>query len=71
MADLSTMLAWREALRRARFAGTLSVEVDGRKVQYKNDAEMRQADSDLSNLIAEASGNEPVTTIRFSTSKGF
>ena len=47
MADTDQLLAWREALLRARYAGTRTVECDGRKVEYRSDSEMASALADL------------------------
>ena len=67
MADTNQLLAWREALLRARYAGTSIVECDGRKVEYRSDAEMASALADLERRL----GTSPrVTQVRINSSKG-
>lgn len=71
MADLATLQAEREALRKARNAGVKTAEVDGRRVEYKSDQEMRQALSDLDWQIAAAQGGRPLFgVVRIISSKG-
>lgn len=61
----------RDALVRARASGTRSVTYsDGRRVEYKTDAEMSAAIADLDARLRLASGAS-ASTIRFSSSKGF
>lgn len=68
--DASELTAMRDALVRARFAGTLECTIGGRTVRYRSDAEMRRALDDLERRIAEAGGSPAVSQIRFATSKG-
>ncbi len=65
--ELETM---RDALIRARAAGTRLLEYDGRRVEYKNDAEMAAAIDDIEARIRRASTATAVA-VRFSASKGF
>jgi len=70
LAELQDQLS---KLRKARAAGTARVEFsDGQTrnvVEYKSDAELAAAIGDLERRIATLS-RSPVTTIRFSYSKG-
>ena len=65
--ELETM---RDALVRARAAGTRLLEYDGRRVEYKTDAEMAAAIHDIEARIRRASAAPP-KAVRFSASKGF
>ncbi len=56
MAALADLIAMRDALEKARFSGTRSVDYAGRRVDYKSDAEMKTALNDLNRKIASASG---------------
>ncbi|CAA7619016.1 phage head-tail joining protein [Magnetospirillum sp. SS-4] len=67
MADTDQLLAWREALLRARYAGTRIVEYDGRKVEYRSDSEMASALADLERRLGT---NARVTQVRINSSKG-
>jgi hypothetical protein len=67
--DATELAALRDALIRARAAGTKSVEVEGRRIEYKTDAEMATAIGDLEARIARASAPRP-GAILFATSKG-
>lgn len=67
MADRDQLLAWREALLRARYAGTRIVECDGRKVEYRADSEMASALADLERRLGIANR---VTQVRINSSKG-
>ena len=66
--DLTSM---RDELVRARASGTKTVQYsDGRRVEYKTDAEMASAIADLEARIRRAS-NPSHGVVRFKTSKGF
>jgi hypothetical protein len=67
MADTDQLLAWREALLRARYAGTRIVEYDGRKVEYRSDSEMASAMADLERRLGTGTR---VTQVRINSSKG-
>jgi hypothetical protein len=67
--DATELTALRDALIRARAGGTKSVEVDGRRVEYKTDAETAAAIGDLEARIARASTPRP-GAILFTTGKG-
>lgn len=69
MATLAQLLAYRDALEAARYAGTTSVSVDRHSVSYKSDTEMAAALADLERKIAAASTGR-VITIRIASSKG-
>lgn len=55
LADIVEFEVLREALLKARFAGVRTVEYEGRRVTYANDAEMAAALADLDRRIAVAS----------------
>jgi hypothetical protein len=62
------LIAWRDRLVEARMMGTRAVQdADGSRVEYRSDAEMARAIAAADTMIA---AGQPVTTIRFSTSKG-
>jgi hypothetical protein len=65
--DVQTRLA---CLQQLRAAGTLRVEIDGRVVQYKSDAEMAAAIADLQRQLLMASGASMVHTVRVAATKG-
>lgn len=65
------LIAWRDALVKARMSGTRRVrDADGSEVEYRSDAEMRAAIAAANDMIAAAGQVQPITTIRFCTSKG-
>ena len=70
MADLASLIAWRDALEAARYGGVRQVSAEGRTVEYKSDAEMKTALLDLNRRIAAESGQSATPFINFSTSKG-
>lgn len=70
MATLADMIAMRDALERARYAGTLKVKSGDDEVTYRSDAEMKAALADLNAKINAASGTAPVRQIRIISSKG-
>ncbi|GEO81947.1 hypothetical protein ROR02_20780 [Pararhodospirillum oryzae] len=70
MATLSDLITQREELRYLRAQGTRSVEVEGRRVEYRSDAEMAAALAALDREIAAAQSPGPVTQIRFLTTRG-
>ena len=70
VADLATMLAQRDALKAARYAGTLSVEVGQKKVTYRSDRELANAIAALTKEINDASGVSAPRVIRIASSKG-
>lgn len=70
MATLADMLAWRDALMRARYSGTRRVTYADKTVEYGSDAEMQAALADLDRRIAAAQGPTPVTTVYIVPSKG-
>lgn len=70
MATLADLTALRDALERARFAGTLTVRSGDDSVTYKTDAEMRAALADLNAKIAAAGGTPRVRQLRIVSNKG-
>lgn len=64
------MLAQREALLAARYAGIRTVEIDGRRVTYASDAEMAAAITDLERRIAAGQEGGRKRRILTSASKG-
>jgi hypothetical protein len=69
MADITQLVLWREALLRARYAGTRMVEYDGKRITYGTDAEMATALADLERRIAADNGQR-VTQVRINSNKG-
>ncbi|MCT9000552.1 phage head-tail joining protein [Chelativorans intermedius] len=67
---LDDMIARREALLAARYRGVRTVEVDGRRITYANDAEMAAALSDLERRIADAKAGKRRRIVRATASKG-
>lgn len=71
MATLAQLQAWRAALEAARYASVRIVESgDGRRVEYRTDAEMRTALADINRQIEAAGTSSPISMIRVSSSKG-
>ena len=70
MADLATMLAQRDALKAARYAGTLTVEMDGKSITYRSDRELANALAALTKEINAASGVSTPRVIRIASTKG-
>ncbi len=68
---LDDLRSLRDALLRARLAGTRRVSYEGREVEYRSDAEMRAALADAERRIAAMSSEVRVSQIRISSSKGF
>lgn len=71
MVDLATLLAQRDALKAARYAGTLSVEYADKKVTYRSDRELANALAAITKEINAASGVSVPRVIRIASSKGF
>ena len=67
---LDDMIARREALLAARYRGVRTVEVDGRRITYANDAEMAAALSDLERRIADAQNGRRRRIVRATARKG-
>ena len=70
MADLATMLTQRDALKAARYAGTLKVEMDGKSITYRSDRELANALAALTKEINAASGVSTPGVIRIASTKG-
>jgi hypothetical protein len=65
------LIAWRDALIQSRLSGVLRVRDALRtEVEYRSDAEMERAIASANEMIAAATVSQPVTTLRFHTSKG-
>lgn len=71
MANVATLIVEREALRASRARGTQQVDVDGRRVVYRSDAEMAAAIAALDRDIAAASSPGPAKEVRFRTRSGY
>lgn len=69
MPDLAQLTAWRDALMAARYKGVRTVEYDGKRIGYANDAEMATALADLERRIATA-GAARIAVVRIASSKG-
>lgn len=68
---LAELYKARDDLHKARFNdGARVVEWGERRIEYRSDAELRQAMVDIERQIREAEGRSPVTTIRITSSKG-
>jgi hypothetical protein len=64
------MIAQRDALLTARYAGIRTVEIDGRRVTYASDAEMAAAITDIERRLATISQDGRRRRILTSASKG-
>ncbi|WP_290689968.1 MULTISPECIES: phage head-tail joining protein [unclassified Haematobacter] len=60
----------RDELIRARASGLRSVEYEGKRITYQDDAQMAGALADLETRIRRAS-TRPSGVVTFATSKGF
>lgn len=69
MATVAELEAWRDALIEQRAQGIRTVEHDGKRVEYRSDAEMAAAIAAIEERIARSSATRP-RTVRFSTGKG-
>lgn len=71
MATLSELQSWRDELLKGRLGGVRRFrDQSGEEVEYRSDREIAAAIAAADRAIAEASGQRPVKTIRFQTSKG-
>lgn len=71
MPTLAELVTLRDALLEARLSGERVVRfLDGCSIQYASDAEFATALAAADRAIATAQGVRPVSSIRFSTSKG-
>jgi hypothetical protein len=70
MATVAELLQLRERLTKTRYGGTRIVETDGRKVEYRSDAELARAISALDAEIAAAGGANRVSVVQINSSKG-
>ena len=69
MVSISELMAFRDALLKARYSGTKTVEYEGRRVSYATDAEMAAALADIERRInGEETGR--VTMVRINSNKG-
>ena len=69
MVSIAELTAFRDALLKARYSGTKTVEYEGRRVSYATDAEMAAALADIERRIgAEETGR--VTMVRINSNKG-
>lgn len=68
--DLTILLAQRDRLAEIRGKGIRAYEINGRRVEYRSDAEITAATADVERRIAALQGNR-ISTVRVSASKGF
>ena len=64
------LIAQRDALLAARYAGIRTVEIEGKRVTYASDAEMAAAISDIERRMAASSRDGRRRRILTSASKG-
>lgn len=69
MPTVQELQARLDTLQKHRAGGALSLEVGGKRITYKSDADMASAAADLERQIA-ALTTTPVTTIRVAATKG-
>lgn len=69
MATLAELEGWRSALMEARYSGTRTVQYGESRVEYKTDAEMQAALSDLERKIAQLSKTQ-IRDVRVFGTKG-
>ena len=69
---VSTLTTWRDRLQESVVSGVLEVQdQNGERVRYRSQAELQQALASVNRMIlAVTLGSQPVTEIRFRTSKG-
>lgn len=67
---LADLIQLRDALERARFAGTLKVKSGDDEITYRSDAEMKAALDALGVRIKSATGTNSVRQVRIASSKG-
>jgi hypothetical protein len=67
---LEELTAQRDALLAARYAGSRTVEIDGRRVTYAGDTEMAAAITDIERRLATVSQDGRRRRILTSASKG-
>ncbi len=70
MATLDDLIAWRDALRQARFSGVQTAEINGKRVTYKSDEAMAAAIADLDDQIGDLQGTPRVRQVRVNSTKG-
>jgi hypothetical protein len=70
--SVSTLTTWRDRLQESVVSGVLEVQdQNGERVRYRSQAELQQALASVNRMIlAVTLGSQPVTEIRFRTSKG-
>jgi hypothetical protein len=70
MADeITTLIARRDRLAEIRAKGIRAYEIDGRRIEYRSDAEVAAALADVERRIATLQGNR-ITTVQLYSSKG-
>lgn len=69
MATKAELQAQLDRLRAIRAKGVRSYEINGRRIEYRNDADLEKAIADLEARIAAADGRR-VKMVRISSSKG-
>ncbi len=70
MSDLADLVAWRNALEKARFSGIRTLREGDKTITYGDDAEMRTALSDVNRKIASLQGTGPLREVQIKSSKG-
>lgn len=71
MASLPDLIAWRDALFKARLSGIREVtDQNGESIRYGTDSEIARALAAADAAIAAAAGRAAPSTIHFKTSKG-
>lgn len=70
--SVSTLTTWRDRLQESVVSGVLEVQdQNGERVRYRSQSELQQALASVNRMIlAVTLGSQPVTEIRFRTSKG-
>ena len=69
MASVAELQAYRDALLKALGSGERAIEYDGKRVEFRNPAELREAIAAVDREIASL-GSSRLSEIRFATSKG-
>lgn len=69
--EISELIELRDKLIRTRAKGLTAAQINGERLEFKNDAQMAAAIADLEARIRRASATSTASNaVRFSTSKG-
>lgn len=71
MTDMSALLSQLEALKAARRSGARTLEYDGRRIEYRSDAELQAAIASVETEIMAEGGTSRRTVGVVRSSKGF